>query len=29
MAPNFIQRMAYVALVVLLFGLTTGWLGGM
>ncbi len=29
MAPNLVQKIAYAALVVLLFGLTTGWLGGL
>jgi len=26
--PQTMQRVAYIALVILLFGLTTGWLGG-
>lgn len=26
--PKTMQRVAYIALVILLFGLTTGWLGG-
>ena len=29
MAPTGIQKAAYVALIVLLFGVTTGWLGGL
>lgn len=29
MTPSGIQKVAYVALVVLLFGVATGWLGGL
>ncbi len=29
MAPNGIQKIAYAALLVLLFGVSTGWLGGL
>lgn len=29
MEPNTFQKIAYVALIVLLFGVTTGWLGGL
>lgn len=29
MASNSFQKIAYIALIVLLFGVTTGWLGGL
>jgi len=29
MAPTAFQKVAYAALIVLLFGVATGWLGGM
>lgn len=29
MAPNALQKVTYVALIVLLLGTTSGWLGGM
>jgi hypothetical protein len=29
MAPTALQKVAYVALIALLFGTTSGWLGGM
>lgn len=29
MSPNGIQKLAYAALLVLLFGLSSGWLGGL
>jgi hypothetical protein len=29
MTPSGIQKIAYLALVVLLFGVATGWLGGL
>lgn len=29
MSPNAIQKIAYAALLLLLFGLATGWLGGL
>ncbi|MFT6022809.1 MAG: hypothetical protein ACI9PY_000920 [Ascidiaceihabitans sp.] len=29
MTPNSFQKIAYAALLVLMFGVTTGWLGGL
>jgi len=29
MAPSGYQKVAYIALIVLLFGVTSGWLGGL
>lgn len=29
MGPRNVQKMAYVALIVVLFGVTSGWLGGL
>lgn len=29
MIPNSIQKVAYVALIVVLFGVASGWLGGL
>lgn len=29
MAPNGIQKIAYAALIVVMFGVATGWLGGL
>lgn len=29
MAPNGVQKIAYVALIVVMFGVATGWLGGL
>lgn len=29
MAPNGIQKAAYIALIVVLFGVSSGWLGGL
>jgi hypothetical protein len=29
MTPSGIQKVAYAALIVLLFGVATGWLGGL
>jgi len=29
MAPSGIQKVAYAALIVLMFGVATGWLGGL
>jgi hypothetical protein len=29
MTPSGIQKVAYTALIVLLFGVATGWLGGL
>ena len=29
MAPNTLQRLAYVALIIVMFGTATGWLGGL
>lgn len=29
MAPSGIQKAAYIALIVMLFGVASGWLGGM
>lgn len=29
MGSRSVQRMAYVALIVVLFGVTSGWLGGL
>jgi hypothetical protein len=29
MAPTPFQKITYVALIVLLFGVSTGWLGGL
>jgi hypothetical protein len=29
MGPKSFQKIAYAALIVLMFGVTTGWLGGL
>ena len=29
MAPKTLQRLAYVALIIVMFGTATGWLGGL
>lgn len=29
MGPKWFQKIAYAALIVLMFGVTTGWLGGL
>jgi len=29
MSAKAVQKLAYIALIVLMFGITTGWLGGL
>jgi hypothetical protein len=29
MSAKTVQKLAYIALIVLMFGITTGWLGGL